>query len=203
MFQTDDDDADGGGRPRSRALVDTPPEMIQEIAVGLEAPHEVAYRYGYERADFDELSRTRWFMKAVGEAAERLEKSGWSVQAKAAMLAESMLVNAYHAARASDSVTNKLDVAKYLSKIGGLEPNPNQLNHTADGGFSITINIPKYKDDDESDSQKVSIDANAEDVTDMGSNVGALGPRPNYIKIPTYNEGIAAGLEEWDDLSIW
>lgn len=117
------------------------PEMILEIAAGIENPVVVAKRYGVEPADYARMAMTPWFAKELDAKRKMLEDDGFTVRAKAAMLAEDLMVDTYRAAKLSESVGAKLDVLKHLSKLGDLEPKPG--NHApVGGGFSITIKLP-------------------------------------------------------------
>lgn len=176
-------------------LIDVPAEMITDIAVGLEPAANIALRYGYGSREFESLQRQSWFVRKVGQAREDIEASGWTIKEKARMLAEALLVDAFRAAKNSDSVQNKLDVAKFAAKLGDLEPKPNagQLIGAA-GGVNITITIPEYK----STSKKVVDITNYEDST--ASQVPMPTDRPGYIKTPVFIEALSGGLEEIDDV---
>lgn len=117
------------------------PEMIAELAMGGHDPITIAEKYGYTHDDYIRFSTYAWFHRAVEAKRETLEAEGFTVQNKMAGLAEDLLMDAYEAAVKSDSVQNKLDVAKYLAKIGGLEPQPGAAL-VSGGGFQLTINIP-------------------------------------------------------------
>lgn len=118
-----------------------PPEMLAEIASGFEDPVRIAARYGYDQAAYDTLTSQDWFTNSIEAKRAELRRSGWTFKAKAALMAEDMLEETYLAAKQSDSVGTKLEVAKYLTKIADLEPRTNAPVATGPG-FSITINLP-------------------------------------------------------------
>ena len=117
-------------------------EMITEMAMGLGSAPEIAARYDINEAEFLELSSYAWYQKMLAERREQLISEGLTFKTKMGALAEDILVDAYRLAMLSDSVQNKLDVGKYLTKIAGLEPMPNQLVNPG-GGFSISIVLPQ------------------------------------------------------------
>ena len=182
-----DDDTSSQPNGYPHALIDTPVEMIHEIAVGLELPHEVALRYGYSQSEYQTLEKTKWYQRALAQAREEQEANGLSLTTKMRIMAESMLVHTFHAAKASESVQNKLDVAKYLSKLADIEPKQNQqLAPTS--GFNIVINIPDYG---QSDSKTITLEGHANELSDSLDS-----PKPGYVRLPVYTDDLRDGLEE-------
>lgn len=120
------------------------PEFIAELALAIRDPHELAKKHGYTEEELLRFYTYPWFNKAVADKKEEFEKAGFNFQAKMKMLAEDMIIDAYQAAKLSTAVTPKLDVAKHLTKIAGLEPQPTQNpNGSTNPNFSITIALPK------------------------------------------------------------
>lgn len=117
-------------------------EMITEIAMDVENPVAIAQRFGYSQQEYLMLCAHPWFTRAVEEKREILKSEGMSFKTQMGSLAQDMLIQAWQAASASDSVQNKLDVAKYLTKVAGLEPQPNALALAAGAGFSLVISLP-------------------------------------------------------------
>jgi len=167
-------------------LIDTPVQMIHEIAVGLEPPHEIAARYGYSASEYRTLATTKWYKRALAKAVEEQEAQGFTQQMKMRVMAETLLVHTYHAAKASDSVQNKLDVAKYLAKIADMEPKPNQ-QVTTDNGFNIIINIPDYG---QATDKQITVEGLARDITTLDE------PKPGYVRLPVYTDDLSNGIED-------
>jgi hypothetical protein len=163
----------------SKQFLHLPPEMLAEMASGFEDPVRVAARYGYDQAAYDTLTSQEWFVQAVEAKRAELRRSGWTFKAKAALMAEDMLEETYLAAKQSDSVGTKLEVAKYLTKIADLEPRTNAP--VASGpGFSITINLPN---------------ASAAHTTPPGATIDVtpepedtLGPPPKHLAFALDND---------------
>ena len=121
-----------------------PPEFIMELAMGVTDPYKLAKKYDITEQEYLQLHTYPWFNKAVAHQKEQLEKAGFDFHAKMKMLAEDMLVHTYHAAKLSEAVGVKLDVAKHLTKVAGLEPAQGAANQQANTpSFSITISLPK------------------------------------------------------------
>lgn len=187
MNEEDDDHRSPG--PHSNLMIDIPPGMIVEIATGLEPPHEIAARYGYSQDEYTTIQSMKWFQRALSSAIEEQHTNGWTLNMKMRVMAETMLVNTYHAARASESVQNKLDVAKYLSKLADLEPKPNQTAHS-ESGFNIIINIPDYG---QTDKQTITLEGTAHDPESFDHQ------KPGYIRLPVYVDDLADNLAVYDD----
>lgn len=119
------------------------PEMIIDVALGVKTQDQICSKYGLTDLELLKLYTQEWFNKAVSEKRAELESKGFNFTAKMKMLAEDMLLDAYHAAKLSDAVTPKLDVAKQLVKVAGLEPAPNNPANNQAPGFTINISLPK------------------------------------------------------------
>jgi len=119
------------------------PEMLNEFAMELGTPLEIAKKYGLSDLEFLKLSGNPWFERAVKERRAQMEAEGFTFHAKMAMMAETLLVDTWRAAQQSESVALKLEVAKHLAKLGRLEPQPNQNLVAQTGGFQLTIHFSK------------------------------------------------------------
>lgn len=146
------------------------PEMLSEIAMGLGTPVEIAYKYGLTELEFMQLSGHKWFERAVEERRAQLEAEGFTPRAKFANMAEDLLTHCYRQALVSNSLSLALDVAKYLTKVGGLEPQPNQQLTAAGAGFQLVINVPGTA---ANTPQNLTIDAHATTLTDLTEDLGA------------------------------
>lgn len=118
-----------------------PPQLYTDIAMGLKPSAEVFIDHGYTADDYMKASTMAWFRRACEAAKARLESEGFTFKNKMSALAEDLLVDAWRAAKVTTNLEDKLDVAKYLSKVAGLEPVNGQVG-AGGGGFSVTINIP-------------------------------------------------------------
>lgn len=126
----------------STAALRVPPEMMTELALGMEDGVLVAQRHGFSAADFAALMGQPWFMKALQAKQDDLEANGFTFRAKMGLLAEDLLVDLWTVAKQSDSGSLKLDVAKLLAKLADLEPKNTQQIVAGNSGYQIVINIP-------------------------------------------------------------
>lgn len=115
--------------------------MITELAIGAEPEAVLFARYGIGPADAVALQNQTWFTRAINERRDEMAAEGFTFAAKMGVLAEDLLVQVYHEAKTSDSLSLKLDVAKYLTKIANLEPKQNTPAQLTGSGFSITIHL--------------------------------------------------------------
>ena len=120
-----------------------PPELILDLALGIHPHDKLAQKYGITEHDLLKLHTQEWFNRQLKERRAELERAGFDFKAKVRLLAEDMVVDAYIAAKKSDAVTPKLDVAKHLTKLAGLEPNPALAAAQGAPSFSINISLPK------------------------------------------------------------
>ena len=121
--------------------VQVPPRMVLEIAYGLEAPIDIAQRYGFNEVQFGVLCQHDPFRKAVDAKRAELKAGGYSFRMKAALAAEDLLQEvAVLAISKHTDFGEKMDALKFLTKVGDLEPKESKT--VAQGsGFSITINL--------------------------------------------------------------
>jgi hypothetical protein len=117
--------------------------MILDLALGMKTHDQIAQKFGISEHDLLKLHTQEWFNRVVNEQRANLEKAGFDFKAKVKLLAEDMVVDAYHAAKKSDAVTPKLDTAKMLTKLAGMEPAVGGLPNSGAPSFSISISLPK------------------------------------------------------------
>lgn len=121
-------------------LQQLPPEMINDLAMAGKPAIETVEKYGFTADDYIVMSTQPWFHRAVEQAKKRLETEGFTFQNRMGTMAEDLLIDAYTLAKKLNSVEDKLDVAKYLSKLAGFEPKDGAAGS---GGFSLIINVPQ------------------------------------------------------------
>jgi hypothetical protein len=172
-------------------VFDLPPQMMRDLAMGLGTPIDIVGKYGYTADDYIKMCGHQWFHKEVEKYTETIASEGFTTKHKMTMLAEDLLADAYRAAKASDSVQNKLDVAKYLSKISGLEPQPGAVV-AAGGGFSVVFNF--------SGERPVTIESRADEPTlVLDSDVWPTEPAGDHVKtLPSIdsNSDLCGGIED-------
>lgn len=116
-----------------------PQNLIHDAAVGLDGPDALQARYSLDPVVWEQLQNDPFFKRAVDARRGELKKEGVTFRYKAALMAEDLLEKVY-----MDAVTGspqlRLDTAKWLTKVGSLEPKE-EKNVVAPTGFSITINL--------------------------------------------------------------
>jgi hypothetical protein len=117
--------------------------MILDLALGIHPHDKIAQKYGITEHDLLKLHTQPWFNRELGNKREELERAGFDFKAKVKFLAEDMVIDTYIAAKKSEAVGAKLDVAKHLTKLAGLEPNPALAAAQGAPTFSINISLPK------------------------------------------------------------
>lgn len=126
--------------------LDVPPQLVWEIAAGLEEPATVAARFDFEGARWERLSQWPPFIQAVQRQRAEFEREGVTFRLKAGLMAEQVMDQMFKQAVGSDSsILQKLSVFNALVDVSGLKPEKKtNAAATADAApkFSITINIP-------------------------------------------------------------
>jgi len=123
--------------------LEVPLEMIAAIATGLEEPLDIAKRYGFDEESFGALCQWPPFVQSVDAKKAEFAATGITFRLKAALMAENLVEHLYVMALTSETTfMQKLDAAKFLTKVGDLEPKPSQ-NALQTEKFSIVINMPQ------------------------------------------------------------
>lgn len=120
-----------------------PPGMVEQVAMGLFEPREVAYRFGYGDEDWKRLEAWEPFQKAVAAKIAEYKTSGLTDKL---ILKELAMRGVGEIGRAlmspETTVMQKLEITKALAKWADMEPKAN-LPVATGAQFSIEINIPK------------------------------------------------------------
>lgn len=142
-------------------------DMLMELALGLEPPGDIAARYQFTPTDFERIQSTTWFKRALAQKKQELEDNGYTFRAKMALLAEDQILDTYRAIRASDSLTLKLELSKYLTKLADLEPKQ-ALTAAQGGGFMININLGNSSAETKLQKAVIDIDPDLPPIPDHG-----------------------------------
>ena len=136
-------------------LRSVPPAMIQDLATGVEEPIDIARRYGYTDAEWEELEKDKWLNREVDFAIAERAKSGKTFTTKAKMMSEMLLENVYECALGDNvPAKDKAAVLTVLAKLGNLEPEKKQQTETGPG-FSITITVPEFREEETAKAEAV------------------------------------------------
>lgn len=119
------------------------PEMVNELALGMDDMYAIAARHGLSRYEFDQLSDQQWFGQLLVTRRMLLADQGVTFPLKAAMMAEELWQDIFAKHKGGDlQVALALDMAKQLTEIAGMKPK-DRMPGAAVGGpaFQININI--------------------------------------------------------------
>lgn len=120
-----------------------PPQMIADIAYGMEEPVDIAFRYGYKASEYRALEQHQSFLTAVAAARSELERNGHGVKVKAQWMTENLMDDMYMRAKApTASIQQVQESIKILSKLADLEPR-GVTPQSSGPGFTVVINIPQ------------------------------------------------------------
>lgn len=120
-----------------------PAELVMACAQGLEEPDVIAPRYGYEGDRWERLKSWKPFLDTVAKARSQLEAEGWTIKAKARLMAELLQDEMCKKALSADaSIGQQLDVYRELVKTADLIPKK-EATVQPGTGFSITINLDR------------------------------------------------------------
>lgn len=118
------------------------PQMVAEIALGAEHPHDIAERYGYDAVAYETLAALQWFAELVARKRQELADDGILFTAKAGMMAEALLTRLFQQSMAGSlAAPLMVETAKQLSDIGRLKPASAAAAASAGPPFQINIQV--------------------------------------------------------------
>jgi hypothetical protein len=118
------------------------PMMVAEIAMGADHPHDIAERYGVDEVDYEHLAAQPWFERLVAQKRHEFHDTGVLFTVKAAMMAESLLTRLFQQSMVGAiAAPLTVEVAKQLTDIGRLKPQPLNTLPASNGGTGFQINI--------------------------------------------------------------
>lgn len=163
----------------TKRILDVPPQLVLEVAYGVEDPEQIALRHGFSDSEWLLLKAHEPFVKQVEDKKAELKAGGYSFRCKAAFIAEDLLDSLYKKATEEDaSFSVLLETIKFTSKAAGLDA-PVKADQVQGSRFSITIDLGQ--------GQSVKVDVNqsqekvveSEDVVfEMEDSLGAV---PSYL----------------------
>jgi hypothetical protein len=118
------------------------PQMVAEIALGAEHPHDIAERYGFDAVAYETLAALHWFGELVARKRQELADDGVLFTAKAGMMAEALLTRLFQQSMAGSlAAPLMVETAKQLSDIGRLKPASAAAAASAGPPFQINIQV--------------------------------------------------------------
>lgn len=128
----------------AKRLLEIGPDMIQELATGVEDGEVIARRYGYSKDEWEAISKVPEFRARVEHAIAERAKSGQTFRLKAALMAEKLMDDMFSSALGSEvPVKDKAAALQVLTRVGELEPRKDAGPAATGPAFSISISLPE------------------------------------------------------------
>ena len=161
----------------TKQILDIEPQMILEVAYGIEDPEAVALRYGFSECEWLLLKEHKPFIRQVEEKRVELSASGYTFKMKAGIAAEAIMEKVARKALDDDaSFHTQLESLKFFAKAAGTDA-PAKVEREAGPGFSITVVLSGGQTVEIKGSQDQVVDVDPEDVTyEMD-----IGPAPAHL----------------------
>lgn len=163
----------------TKRILDVPPQLVLEVAYGVEDPEQIALRHGFSDSEWLLLKAHAPFIKQVEDKKAELKAGGYSFRLKSAFIAEDLLDALYKKASEEDaSFSVLLETIKFTSKAAGLDA-PVKTDNAPGSRFSINIVLGGGQ------SVKVNVSQNTENVIESEDAVfemaDELGAVPGYL----------------------
>lgn len=127
----------------SREIRQLDPKFIYEVALGVEAPEDVAARWGIRAEKWEQIRVTEAFRRQVAALKAELERDGTHFGATSGVMAKVLLDKIFQEAVGPETdIKNRLEVLKSLAKYANFEPK-NSAEASVGPRFSINISIPE------------------------------------------------------------
>lgn len=161
------------------------PEMVHELALGMDPPRSIVVKYGVSDAEYDQLCAQEWFGEMIAKRRMELHSDGVTFAAKARMMAEELFQKLFQSATTGNLAHPlMLDLGKQLTEIGGLKPKVG----VQDGGArapAFSINIQVNTDTAQKSGQRPT---GAIDVTPVKVSIplDPMPPKPEGFRVPDF-----------------
>jgi hypothetical protein len=165
-------------------LVDIPPALVTELAVGVGSFEDICQKYGYDKHQIEFLRDTPALQRRVATIESELTKDGYTHEYRSRYVSDVALQVMHQRLLDPATPTSQVvDIYKETVKTGNLLPKQN-VAQTVGSGFSITINIPNIDDQ-----PGRIIEAKAEPVPISSMNEPNFGTTNSALALP----------EDWQD----
>lgn len=119
--------------------LNTSPQLVFELAAGVESLEEIAERYELDITFLRELMETKHVKRMVKEKRKELDETGFTLAQKAKLCFEDLLGAVYQKAKKPDAgLGQTLAAAEFFRKVAGLDKMDVGAQQDK---FSITINL--------------------------------------------------------------
>ncbi|MFZ6731973.1 hypothetical protein ACO0LG_08650 [Undibacterium sp. Ji42W] len=119
-----------------------PPEMLLDIAAGIEEPVDIAFRYGFSASEYIKLSQSQEFLREINIQRAENDRTGVTARNKAGLFYD-VLADAYFKRLLAEdvSVAQLAAGVDTFATLGGRKPKNDAVGMSG-AQFSITFNIP-------------------------------------------------------------
>jgi hypothetical protein len=167
-----------------------PPEMVLQIASGLDEPADIAHRYGFTPEEFASLQSWTPFVQEVAKCRAEIEKSGFDFVLDARLKAKELSNVIFLRAMSTDATFGQVhDAFRTFTEFGDLKPKPPQNPTTPGGpssGFSINIVLNSDPRSQRDPNSKTTIDVTPVEEP-LREVIGTRNPFSINIDTPTSN----------------
>lgn len=126
----------------AKKMRNLPPDMVFEVALGLEDEEDIAERFGFTADEYSVIRTLKPFMVQVKKVRSDLEKSGDMFRNKAKIMAEQVLDAGFR--KAIDEATPLKETTEFLKVAANLaDLNPKTVAALPGAGFSVNIVLPE------------------------------------------------------------
>lgn len=128
-----------GYKPMKIPGMEFDPRLTFDLALGLNPAQEIFAQYGYTQEEAVNLAQSPVFQTALKAYVEDVKAHGITFKARARVMAEALLANAYEIATDAEAPANaRADLIKWTAKVAGYEPK-NTEEAVQGNGFALQI----------------------------------------------------------------
>lgn len=118
-----------------------PPEMLLDIAAGMEDPPDIALRYGFTASEFARITETQEFLREINIQRAENDKTGVTARNKAGMMYDILAEKYFQRLLGGDVAIGQLAAGvEAFATLGGKKPKAT-IAEAAGAGFQIVFNI--------------------------------------------------------------
>ena len=169
----------------------TSPEMIAELALGMDKPYDIAARYGLSKTEFDKLSAQTWFGEVVVRKRMELQSEGTVFEYQSKMMLQELTIQAFKTAITGGMPMNLvLDLMKQLGDFSGVKAKQVQAGERAQG-FQINIQV---NGDGKSHTRRLDVEEKREPVVVSIPMGEQLPKQPEGFRVPDFDLRVGRDL---------
>ena len=118
-----------------------PPDMLLDIAAGMEEPADIALRYGFTASEFKRLCESQEFLRDISAQRAENDKTGVTARNKAGMMYDVLADKYFQRLLDSNVAIGQLAAGvEAFATLGGRKPKAT-IAEAAGAGFQIVFNI--------------------------------------------------------------